>query len=219
MSWKEALLDLFFPPRCAWCGKVGVKGECPACKKALPYHHRPLHEGAAYGRCAAPLRYEGAAREGILRFKFRGAQTSVATFGALLARCADEQYRGEFDVVTWVPVSEKRRRERGFDQAELLAREMTHTWNGEPVCLLRKTRENAVQSRLGSADERRANVLGAYEAADVQRIRSKRVLLVDDILTTGATLGECARVLREAGAADVLCITLAAREREKEGRK
>lgn len=216
MKLLEAVLDLLFPPRCAWCGRVGVKGACPSCEKALPRSKRPMHEGAGYGRCVAPFAYRDLAREGVLRFKFRGAQLSAATFGEELARCAAEWYGGEFDLVTWVPVSDKRRRERGYDQAELLAREMARHWDCEPVQLLRKTRDNAVQSRLHAADERRANVLGVYEPTNVQRIRGKRILLVDDILTTGSTMGECARMLYEGGAAEVMCIALAARELEKE---
>lgn len=216
MKLREALLDLFFPPRCAWCGRVGVKGACPACEKALPRHDHPMHKGAGYVRCATPFLYRDLVRDGILRFKFRGAQLSSGVFGEELARCAKTWYDGEFDLVTWVPVSEKRRRERGFDQSELLARAMTRCWDGEPVQLLRKTQNNPAQSRLGAADERRANVLGVYEAVDARRIRGKRILLVDDILTTGATMGECARVLREAGAAEVMCVALAAREFGKE---
>lgn len=214
MSLKETILDLLFPPRCAWCGRVGVKGACPACEKALPHHERPMHEGAPYGRCVTPLVYRDLVRDGILRYKFRGAQLSAGVFGEEMARCAAEWYGGEFDLVTWVPVSAQRLRERGFDQAELLARAMTRCWACEPVRLLRKTRDNAVQSRLSSADERRANVLGVYEPVDVPRMRGKRILLVDDILTTGATMGECVRVLHAAGAAEVMCIALAARERE-----
>lgn len=215
MKWTEALLDLLYPPRCAWCGKVGVKGACEPCTRTLPRRERALREGPPAGRCASPLRYDGAVREGMLRFKFHGAQQSAGVFGEIMAQCAAEEYAGAFDTVTWVPVSEKRRRQRGYDQAELLARETARHWDTEPVRLLRKTRDNPAQSGLSSADERRANVLGVYEAADPQRTAGARILLIDDILTTGSTLGECVRVLRDAGAKDVMCLTLAARSEEK----
>lgn len=218
-DWKEAILDLFFPPRCAWCARVGVKGACPECEKALPRHKHPMHYGALYGRCVTPLVYRDLARDGILRFKFRGAQLSARVFGQELARCAERWYGGEFDLVTWVPTSPRRKEERGFDQSELLAREMAGQWQREPMQLLRKVRDNAVQSRLRSADERRANVLGVYEVTDASAVRGKRILLVDDILTTGSTMGECTRTLYEAGAAEVMCIALAAREHEKEDKK
>jgi len=167
-----------------------------------------LREGAGFGCCAVPLRYEGVVREALLRFKFRGATGMAEGLGMLLAQCAAEELSGRFDAVTWVPVSEQRRRQRGCDQAQLLARAAARVWDVEPVRLLRKRRDNPPQSGLG-APERRGNVRGVYEAVNEDQVRGRRVLLIDDIITTGATLAECARVLRDAGAADVVCAAAA----------
>ena len=152
-------------------------------------------------------------------FHSEPAYQAAEGYGELLARCAAEELGGQFDTVTWVPVSKKREHERGYDQAYLLAKETARHWGIEPMRLLRKTRNNAAQSGLSSAAERRGNVLGVYEAENTDRIRGAKILLIDDILTTGATLGECVRVLREAGAADVVCATLAraVTEKEKDG--
>lgn len=210
----EAFLDLLFPPRCAICARVGVRGICPACEKALPYADRPLHEGAPFGRCVAPLRYDGVVREALLRYKFRGGRSACIGFGQLVARAAAEQFSGEFDLVTYVPVSAQRLRERGYDQSRLLAREAAKCWDTRPLTLLRKIADTPPNSSLRSPEERRGNVLGAYEAADADRIRGARILLVDDILTTGATLGECVRVLTDAGAAGVVCAVAAAAEKD-----
>ena len=207
---KETLLDLLFPPRCALCGEHGVHGVCAACEKALPWCETPYHERAGIGKCLAPLRYEGAVRESLLRFKFRGGRGSAEGYGKILSQCVAEHFGGEFDLVTYVPVSEQRKRERGYDQALLLAREMCRAWDVSPATLLRKTRHTSAQSTLKTPEERRANVLGVYEAVDTEQIAGARILLIDDILTTGATLRECVRVLREAGAGSVLCATLAA---------
>lgn len=215
--WAEALIDLFFPPKCAFCGRVGVHGVCAACEAALPRTEKALREGAPFGRCAVPLRYEGAVREAILRFKFRGGQGAAEGFGAILASCVAEELSGEFDLVTWAPVSRKRLRRRGYDQSYLLAREAARLWDTEPVPALEKTRDNPPQSGLG-AEARRGNVLGVYRAVNVGRFRGKRVLLVDDILTTGSTLGECVRVLRDAGAQSVVCACLAAASTETHGK-
>ncbi len=87
----------------------------------------------------------------------------------------------------------------GYDQARLLAESACRLWETKPLPLLRKTVHNPAQSGLKEAAARRANVLGVYEAVDPERISGHRILLVDDICTTGATLAECARVLREAG--------------------
>ena len=208
----ESFLDLLYPPKCPFCGKVREqRGICPSCRKALPWIEgdqglKKLPGGTV---CAAPLWYRDLAREGILRFKFQGGFAAAEPLGELIAQCAAEQFSGAFDVVTWVPVSRRRLRKRGYDQARLLAENACRLWGVKPEMLLRKTQHNPAQSSLSEAAARRANVLGVYEAVDVGRIQGRRVLLVDDICTTGATLAECARTLRAAGAAEVVCITAA----------
>ena len=148
----------------------------------------------------------------MLRYKFRSTPGAAGILGDLLAECAAERFAGEFDAVTYVPVSRKRLRRRGYDQSRLLAEHACRRWDTEPMPLLRKITDNPAQSSLSGAAARRANVLGVYDSAG--DCRGKRVLLIDDIVTTGETLKECARVLKGAGAADVLALTLA-RTREK----
>ncbi len=219
MKLLERVLDLLFPQKCPFCGKVLDRlGICPACETALPWtaETEGLREGPGGLRCAAPLWYEGPVREGLLRFKFRGASGASLPLGELIARCAAERFSGDFDTVTWVPVSRKRLRRRGYDQARLLAEGACRLWDTKPVRLLEKTADNPAQSGLKEAAARRANVLGVYRAAKNADIAGKHVLLVDDICTTGATLAECVRVLRDAGAADVVCVTAALTREKKE---
>jgi ComF family protein len=140
---------------------------------------------------------------------FSGGIGTVKGFAALMARCAAEEFGGEFDLVSFVPVSDKRRRERGWDQAERLAAEMAKQWDTKAVRLLKKTRHTAAQSSLNDGAQREANVFGVYEAVNAEQIRGARILLVDDVVTTGATMKECVRVLRDAGASEVLGIALA----------
>ena len=204
-----SLLDLFFPAKCAFCGDACPRGVCEACERTLPRTELPLREGRGYGKCAVPLKYEGDVREALLRFKFRGGRGAAVGFGRLLGQCAAEELGGQFDVVTYAPVSAKRRAARGYDQAYLLAREAARHWGVKPLTLLRKTRDNPPQSGLDAA-ARRSNALDVYEPCNPERIRGKRVLLIDDILTTGSTLSECARVLYAAGAASVVCACAAA---------
>ena len=147
--------------------------------------------------------------QAILDFKFKGKLGAMDCFGRMMAETAAEVYSGEFDAVTWVPVSKKRLRKRGFDQARFLTGSMCVDWHVMPLETLRKVRDNPPQSGIDNPAERRANVLDAYEAVSPEQFAGKRLLLVDDICTTGATLGECARVLKAAGAADVMCLTLA----------
>lgn len=213
MSVGQAVLNLLFPAKCPFCGHVTPgPGICDSCQRMLPWIEEGSQVQTLPGEvpCVSPLWYEGTVRQGLLRFKFGGASGAAETLGGLIAQCAAERFSGEFDIVTWVPVSARRLRRRGFDQAELLARAACRLWNNRTEALLRKTMDNPAQSGLaGGASERRANVLGVYEPVDSMRIIGRRVLLVDDIVTTGATLCECARTLREAGAAAVLCATVA----------
>ena len=212
----EALLNLLFPPKCPFCGKVlETPGICPACEKALPWtaEAEGLRQGPGGLRCAAPLWYEGLTREGLLRFKFQGASAAAEPLGELVARCAAERFSGEFDAVTWVPVSKKRLRKRGYDQAKLLAESACRRWDTKPVELLRKVADNPAQSGLTEAAARRANVLGVYEA--LPEAAGKRVLLIDDICTTGATLTECVRVLKDGGAESVACAAVALTREKK----
>ena len=212
----EALLNLLFPPKCPFCGKIlDSPGICPACEKALPWtaEAEGLRQGPGDLRCAAPLWYEDLAREGLLRFKFQGASAAAEPLGGLLAQCAAEHFSGEFDTVTWVPVSKKRLRQRGYDQARLLAESACRRWDTKPVALLRKVEDNPAQSGLTEAAARRANVLGVYEA--LPGAEGKRVLPIDDICTTGATLTECVRVLKDAGAKSVCCVAVALTREKK----
>lgn len=221
MSVWEQLLNLLFPPKCPFCRRIlDSPGVCDTCRKELPWteEHEAVREGTDGLRCAASLWYEGKVREAILRLKFYGAAATAETLGALMAQCAAEHLSGEFDLVTWVPVSCKRRWKRGYDQAELLARAVCRAWGVKPVALLRKTMNNPAQSGLKEDAARRANVLGVYEMRPGAEVSGRRVLLIDDVCTTGATLTECSKVLREAGADAVVCACVAHARRERDRR-
>lgn len=213
--WSTRLLDLFFPPKCVFCGwllRRGEEGICAACQRDLPWIGGPAAEQRLefVSLCASALWYQGAVRESFHRYKFKGRRGYAATYGRLVGQCARDHLSGRYDLITWAPLSAQRRRERGYDQAELLARAAALELGGQVVETLVKEQDRPAQSGLGHDDAvRRANVLGAYRIADPARVAGKRVLLVDDVVTTGSTLSECARVLRTAGAADVVCVTLA----------
>ena len=205
----DNLLGVFFPRKCPFCGKLtGKTLLCETCGAALP-RCEEVRQGADFGRCTAPLYYEGQVRDAILAFKFKAKLGGLDAFGRLMAQTAAERYSGEFDAITWVPVSKKRLKKRGFDQARYLTASMCVDWHVAPLETLRKMTDNPPQSGLEDVAARRANVLGVYKAVSPEQFAGKRLLLVDDICTTGATLGECARVLKAAGAAEVLCLTLA----------
>ena len=206
---SRSVMDFFFPRKCPFCGAVvGKDLLCGDCRKNLPFCNE-IVKGSGFGRVTAPLYYKGPVRRAVLDYKFKGKLGGLQTFGAMMASCAAERYSGEFDAITWVPVSKKRLRKRGFDQARYLAANLCVDWHIAPQETLHKTKDNPPQSGISDFRERRANVIGVYEAVKPQEIGGKRFLLIDDVFTTGATLSECVRILKDAGAADVVCLTLA----------
>ena len=213
---SRGILDFFFPRRCPFCGAVaGKELLCKKCLRSLPFTGEHAVREGTFGRCAAPLYYEDRVREAILQFKFKAKLGGLSCFGMLMAECAAEHYSGAFDAITWVPVSKKRLKKRGFDQTRYLTGSMCVDWHVAPIETLRKVTDNPPQSTLETEEQRRANVLGVYEAVNAEQFRGKRLLLVDDILTTGATLSDCVRVLKEAGAGEVMCLTLAMSREKK----
>ena len=195
---QKQLGNFLFPRKCPFCGAVtGGRLLCSSCERdsALYRGERPV--SGTFGRCASPLYYTGPSG-GYPPLQVSGPHRRLDCFGRLMADCAARWYSGEFDTVTWVPVSRKRLRQRGFDQSRLLAASLCVDWHVAPVETLRKAVDNPAQSGLTDAEHRRANVLGVYEALP-ENIRDKRLLLIDDIVTTGSTLTECVRVLREPG--------------------
>lgn len=218
----DALLDLLFPPRCPFCDRLLPEGErdiCHVCQPVLPWTDPGKAEpaGEFVDKCVSPLWYRDPVRASFHRYKFGGCRDYAPVYAALMAQCVRDRLAGEYDLLTYVPLSRKRRRQRGYDQVRLLAEGMAPLL-GLPVTeTLDRIRHDPAQSGLTEESARRANVLGAYRATDPGAVRGKRVLLADDVVTTGSTLSECARVLRSAGAAGVVCVTLARARRDRTG--
>ena len=223
--WWQTGLDLLVPPKCVGCGRRGAE-VCAACVADLrplgpdvcPRCGLPSTEGRVCRRClgkASPLRailagysFDRTIRAAILAFKYRG-RSRLAPFlaSALATPLATRPLT--IDLVVPVPLSVERSQVRGFNQAELLARPLASA-QGWPVAVgaLIRTRDTRQQTEL-PARERIGNVVGAFEVPDPACVAGKRVLLVDDVCTTGATLAACATPLLAAGAAGVWAIAVA----------
>lgn len=207
------LLDLLYPRKCPFCGRVLERGEtgwCARCPEELPWTE-PGDGKTVEGcdACLSPLWYRDGVRKGVRRYKFGGGKSHAALFGQLMAQCLQDRGTGRVDLITWAPLHPQRKQERGYDQAELLARRVGEL-SGLPVAgTLEKARATAVQSQAGEDGARRDNVRGAYRVLPGAELAGKRVVLVDDVATSGATLAECAAALRGAGAASVTGLTLA----------
>lgn len=216
---------LLFPPRCVFCGKLIPAGEaaCSDCTGHLPRvpervcavcgheppdcrcrGHRP-----DYDSCAAVFYYDGPVKCGIWRLKFGKKTAGTAALGGYIADTVRARFGAAgLDAVACVPMSEAEERMRGFNQSELLARAAAKVLGLPYEELLTKEKDTKPQ-RECSAAERRKNVRGAFAVRRRDRTAGQVILLVDDVLTTGNTLEECALTLRRAGAAGVYCAALA----------
>ena len=209
------LLDLLFPPKCAFCGKLMERfgdGVCPDCAKNLPFIEdgKVLRAiGAHRYPCAVALYYDGMVKEGVHALKFGRTSWRAGVFGRYIAQTAAEHLGGQFDAVTFVPVSPRRNFQRGFDQARLLAEAAGKIWGVEAEPILRKIRHNRAQSSLEDPALRHKNVENAYLVRRPRLAAGRRFLLIDDVCTTGSTLSACADTLRAAGAAAVVGAALA----------
>jgi ComF family protein len=222
--WLEAALDLLFPPQCVGCSSPGSVW-CPSCGTRLQILRRPMctlcgrpiAKGARICRdCAAsPPRllsrsfawYRPPLDAAVLHLKYRPDRRLASLMGGWLA----EIYRtaGWYtDLITAVPLSSNRRRQRGYNQASLLGAALGRR-TGLPLRdgVLGRRRETGTQVGLGP-EERRENVSGAFEARQAA-VQNRAVIVVDDLYTTGATLGACAISLFEAGASRVYGLTAA----------
>ncbi|HEX6206738.1 MAG TPA: double zinc ribbon domain-containing protein [Actinomycetota bacterium] len=212
------MLDAIFPPRCLGCSRRGVL-LCERCVENVGVIVPPLCErcgrpwAAPVEACAdcppggidlarSPFLYEGPIAAAIRGMKFGGWRALAPRLAAAIGAVLPEP---GVDAVCWVPLSARRRRRRGFDQAEVLGRRVARLLGLPAAGLLRRRRDTAAQARLGGA-ERRAALVGAFRA---RRRVPRSVLLVDDVLTTGATAAACAAALREGGADRVVVATAA----------
>ena len=212
------LMGLLFPPRCILCRRALKKEEldlCRSCRSDTPDYCGGKRKLQFLDSFCAIWYYRENVRSSLLRYKFGYARSYAHGYGRLLAGKLLQEYPDGFDVLTWVPISSLREFSRGYDQSRLIAQAVGRELGMTPVRTLKKIRNNPRQSRIKGAAQRRANVLGVYEIQNSEAIAGKRILLLDDILTTGATAGECARMLLTAGAKEVHCAVVAAARKEE----
>jgi len=233
------LLNLLFPGDCAVCGtplheftRIPVCARCLSAPHAaqaeyfcaachMPFLNRhPLDETGRCALCRLGVQgfdavytygsYEGALQKLVHLFKYRKMQPLSKPFGVWLGLALPREQ--SFDVVIPMPLHWVRRWQRGFNQAELLASEIARRWNIPVRNVVRRRKATKMQAGLTNA-KRRANVQGAFVMRGATRLDGMRVLLVDDVLTTGSTAAACARALKRAGAKHVTVLALARTDR------
>jgi ComF family protein len=221
----RTLLDALYPLECAGCGGSGkiICDRCaqesprlvpPYCRVCAAYSETELCQACApsgrhFDGARSPYRYEGSIRDAILALKYGGIKAAAPQLGDMLAEYLKENPLPG-DVVAPVPMHESRRRERGYNQAELLARRAAGRCGiSYRADLLARTRKVDPQAGMTNAASRATNVAGSVVVLRPSETHGRRIILVDDVATTGSTLNACAAALKEAGAASVWCLTLA----------
>lgn len=207
------LVRIMYPQRCPYCNCVVEHNmiQCETCAKQIPKCYFQNFAKGGYP-CYSPFFYNGIFATAVKRFKFKGYRQNSAQLAVPLAASIMEQ-KGDvkFDLVTYVPMHPSRERKRGYNQSKLLARDVSKLIGVECADLLKKVKNNREQHKCKTSVERRDNVKGVFALADNQSVKGKNILVIDDILTTGYTLGECCRILSKAGGKIIQCATLCAR--------
>lgn len=233
MKATDFLSSMFFTKRCKFCEKVIDFREivCDECKETIPVITNETcnkcgcendlcqcgEKAKFYESICAPYYYEGPARTAIRQLKFRNGKHLADALADDMAKCFKERYNDiEFDLCTFVPAHKSTTRKRGYNPAKLLCEHLSDKIN-VPCCdTLIKEFKTPTQHTLNEA-RRKGNLLGsiALNPEVKEQIRDTRILLCDDVKTTGSTLDECAKTLLIHGAAEVRCITLCVTKNNK----
>lgn len=215
MRFLSTILNIFFPINCIVCGKEG-SDLCINCLLDSPpaerenakwifsffdYRHPPIKKAVWF------LKYKG--RRGL------AGVCAEVMYGRILEELADLSVMENFHnpILIPIPLSQKRRRERGFNQAELICNELVKLDNNENYRLERniliKPRDTKHQAHIENRTERLRNVVGSFSVKNIEQIKSRNIILIDDVTTTGATLEEAKKILKQNGAKKIIAFTIA----------
>ena len=216
MKILDLITHLLYPWKCVFCESVLKDTDiCHECEKKLPYTvgDSVAQKFPFIDKCVSPLYYKDKVRASVHRYKFGGCSSYSRRYGILMSDCVENNLDcSSIDVISWIPLSKKRLRQRGYDQARLIAEEISSKTGLPCRQLLQKVKNNGAQSLTRDAKQRRENVAGVYAMCGQTDVSGLRILLVDDVVTTGATMSEAARILRKAGAKAVYGAALARHE-------
>lgn len=231
----DRLLDIIYPPKCMYCGElIGIGKDrwlCEDCLDEIKIIEEPRCEKCgrpldAEGLCAdcrenkpyyekgwAVYEYKGNVRNAIRRYKYKNHKEYAIPFGRQTTEMIEGINAPIIDCLVPVPLYYKKKKRRGYNQSELLAMELSRNLGIEMCCVLDRVRDTKVQSNL-KPKERMENVKGAFRLREDIDIQGKKILLVDDIYTTGSTINECSKVLKKNGAVGVwfVCLSVAVRK-------
>lgn len=210
----EYILDLIFPPKCIFCDSIlgddSICGACKKCYEKIPFSGRlslsygSIKQQTYYDQVVCVCEYEGIIKKALVKYKFSNRPSFYRTFARLMHVSLKNMTNcRNFDIIMSVPLHKARERDRGYNQAQLISKALAKEMGmGDKSWLLSRVRNTGNQSLLAQK-QRLVNIKDAFKVTDINKVRGKSILLIDDVLTTGATVNECSRVLKEAGALDI----------------
>lgn len=207
------ILNLIYPPVCGFCGKICKKHLCKKCEIAIKKHEINLirkSKNKYFDEILCIFKYKDSIRNTIIKYKFQNKAYLYKTFSKIILKnkkiCG---FLKKYDIIIPVPISKKRKQRRGYNQSCLIATEIAKFTNlkCQNRCLI-KRRHTVEQSKLDK-NQRRLNVQGVYEVINKEILFNKDVILLDDIYTTGNTVNECARILKQTGVKKIGVLTIA----------
>ncbi|MDY6967671.1 MAG: ComF family protein [Spirochaetota bacterium] len=220
------ILDFLFPSRCVYCAKtisfqdnclcnscmqniILIEEKCDICSGTLENERCTICSDRELfiTKNIIVAEYAGVMKEVLHNYKFNHKKR-LHLHLSRLSYPHIEKYKNSFDIVSSVPMKRSKKYKRGFNQSELVARDLAKKMNKKYNVLLKEKLFSRVQKELNYRD-RFFNIIGRYKTQKIDRIKNRKVLIVDDVFTTGATINECARILKYSGAKDVYSLVLA----------
>ena len=196
---KDCFLEIIFPApyKCIVCNETEEEGLCKECRRTITECTESEHFGY----------YKGALKELILKFKFKGRFDA----GEELIKLVEERLVNFIEkdyIITYIPIGKESLKMRGFNQCEYLAKELGLRNNFTILNTLKRVKDSKIQKTL-KREERLKNIKGVFQVINKEEVKGKKFIILDDVITTGATLHEAERVLKEAGVVQIKMLTMA----------
>jgi len=209
----DYILNLIYPPVCGFCGEICKESLCKKCEiKIKEYEINSIRKvkDKYFDEICCVFKYENDIRDTIIKYKFQNKAYLYKTFSKIILK--NEKICGffkKYDIIIPVPISKKRKQKRGYNQSSIIAKEIaifTHL-KSETKCLIKQ--KNTIEQSKLDKKQRKRNVQDAYKIINKEKLFNKNILLLDDIYTTGSTVNECAKILKESRANRIGVITIA----------
>lgn len=210
------LLDLIYPPVCGICDKINKKNLCKKCELKIKKYEINKIEDCRKDKLKyfdyhiKIFRYENIIRDKIIDYKFNEKAYLYKTFEKMILKTKKTySFLKKYDIILYVPMFKKHKLIRGYNQSELIARKISDTLG---ITLEKNNLAKVINTKKQSTltkSERERNVKNAFKLKNPEKIKDKKIILFDDIYTTGSTVNECSKILKKAGAAEIVILTIA----------